>query len=148
MDQIKYLIYPFLIFIFLALGFIICSSFPPARISESQINSIEQNTVASPLSPGKTMFQQNCQSCHGLDKKLVGPSLRGFTDRGPWNKRDNIYKWIHNPAEFMATNAYAKALKEEYGQIMPPFPQLSEKDIDGIIEYISNSSTPMAVSMQ
>ena len=137
MDQIKYLIYPFLIFIFLALGFIICSSFPPARISESQINSIEQNTVASPLSPGKTIFQQNCQSCHSLDKNLSGPALRGVTERGPWTKRENIYKWIRNPAEFINTNEYAKALQKEYGQIMPSFPQLSEKDIDSILDYIS-----------
>lgn len=110
---------------------------PTHRASELQINKIEQNTVSSPASLGRTIFQQNCQSCHSLDKNLSGPALRGVTERGPWTKRENIYKWIRNPAEFINTNEYAKALQKEYGQIMPSFPQLSEKDIDSILDYIS-----------
>jgi cytochrome c551/c552 len=85
---------------------------------------------------GKQLFQQNCQSCHALDKKMTGPALRGVTERGPWGDRKNLYAWIHNPAAFIPTTPYTKALQAEYGSIMSPFPQLSEKDIDAIINYI------------
>jgi cytochrome c551/c552 len=85
---------------------------------------------------GKQLFQQNCQSCHALDKKMTGPALRGVTERGPWGDRKNLYAWIHNPPAFIPTTPYTKALQAEYGSIMSPFPQLSEKDIDAIINYI------------
>ena len=58
---------------------------------------------------GKSLFQQNCQSCHALDKNLTGPALRGFTARGPWAEKQNIYDWIHNPAAFMAKDQYTQA---------------------------------------
>jgi cytochrome c551/c552 len=86
---------------------------------------------------GKQIFQQNCQSCHAINKKLTGPALAGIEDRGPWGDRKNLYKWVHNPAAFIPTTPYTKALQAEYGQIMPGFPQLSEKDIDAVVEYIS-----------
>ncbi len=86
---------------------------------------------------GKQLFQQNCQSCHAINKKLTGPALAGVTERGPWGDRANLHKWVHNPAAFIPTTPYTKALQAEYGQIMPGFPQLSEKDIDAIIEYVS-----------
>src|SRR6478672_4468848 len=40
---------------------------------------------------GKSLFQQNCQSCHALDKRLTGPALRGAMSRGPWGDRKNLY---------------------------------------------------------
>jgi cytochrome c551/c552 len=91
---------------------------------------------------GKTLFQQNCQSCHALDKKLTGPALRGFTERGPWGDRKNVYAWVHNPAAFIPTTPYTKALQAEYGSLMPGFPQLSEQDIDAIVEYINAPPPP------
>ncbi len=87
---------------------------------------------------GKQIFQTNCQSCHAINKKLSGPALAGFTERGPWaENKENIYKWVHNPGAFIPTTAYTKALQAEYGQIMPGFPQLSNQDIDAVIEYIN-----------
>lgn len=91
---------------------------------------------------GQQLFQQNCQSCHALNKKLSGPALAGFTERGPWTDMANVYKWVHNPAAFIPTTPYTKALQAEYGQIMPSFPQLSEKDIDAIVEFVSTAPLP------
>lgn len=91
---------------------------------------------------GKTLFQQNCQSCHAINKQLTGPALAGVTERGPWGDRKNLYAWVHNPAGFIAKDPYAKALQQQYGQIMPGFPQLSEKDIDAIIDYIMTPPAP------
>jgi mono/diheme cytochrome c family protein len=93
---------------------------------------------------GKQIFQANCQSCHAINKKVNGPALAGVMERGPWaENKDNIYKWVKNPGAFIPTTAYTKALQAEYGQIMPGFPQLSNKDIDAIIDYI-NTPIPEA----
>ncbi|MEI6947485.1 c-type cytochrome [Paraflavisolibacter sp. H34] len=95
---------------------------------------------------GKQIFQANCQSCHAIDKKLTGPALRGVEERGPWGDRKNLYKWVHNPGSFIPTTPYTKALQAEYGQIMPGFPQLSEKDIDAVVEYINTAPKPGAAT--
>jgi len=85
---------------------------------------------------GKQLFQQQCQTCHALDKNLTGPALRGFKQRGPWGDQKEVYKWIHNPAAYMATNKYTQDLKNQYGAIMQAFPDLTEAQIDAITEYI------------
>jgi cytochrome c551/c552 len=102
----------------------------------SFITAIAQN--------GQQIFQQNCQSCHALDKKLSGPALRGVTGRGPWTDRANLHKWVHGPAAFIPTTPYTKALQAEFGAVMPPFPQLSNKDIDAIFDYIESAPAPGA----
>jgi hypothetical protein len=45
-------------------------------------------------------------------------------------------------------HSYTIALQKEYGIIMPGFPQLNEKDIDAILDYIEASepqSMPVAM---
>ncbi|GAB4093213.1 c-type cytochrome [Flaviaesturariibacter terrae] len=93
---------------------------------------------------GKQLFQQNCQTCHALDKALTGPALRGFKQRGPWGDQKEVYKWIHNPAAYIPTNPYTKALQAQMGAIMQSFPQLTEKDIDDITQYITTAPEPGA----
>lgn len=95
---------------------------------------------------GKTLFQQNCQSCHALDKKLTGPALRGFTSRGPWGDREEVYKWIHNPAAYIQGNQYTQGLKAEFGAIMQAFPQLTNQQIDAIVDYIETAPAPGAAA--
>ena len=96
---------------------------------------------------GKSLFQQNCQSCHALDKNLTGPALRGFTGRGPWGDKQNIYDWVHNPAAFMAKDPYTQGLKNQYGVIMQAFPDLSNEAIDAIVDYIVTAPEPGATGI-
>ncbi|HEX2607720.1 MAG TPA: cytochrome c3 family protein, partial [Flavisolibacter sp.] len=51
------------------------------------------------------------------------------------------HKWVHNPGAFIPTTPYTQALQKTYGQIMPSFPQLSEKDIDAILDWIKTAPT-------
>jgi len=37
----------------------------------------------------------------------------------------------------MASDSYTKVLKGKYGVIMTAFPDLQEKDIDAIVDYIN-----------
>lgn len=94
---------------------------------------------------GQTLFSQNCASCHAVNKKLVGPALAGVEQRGPWKDRKELHAWVHNPAGFMKSDAYAAGLYKEYnGVMMQAFPQLPEKDIDAIFDYIKSVPEPSA----
>lgn len=92
---------------------------------------------------GKALFQANCASCHAINKKLTGPALAGFQERGSWSDRKKLYAWVHNPVGHAKTDPYAANLIKEYGGVlMTAFPGLSEKEIDGIADYIINYKDP------
>jgi cytochrome c553 len=91
---------------------------------------------------GAQIFQSNCASCHAITKNLTGPALAGFESRGPWSDRKKVYDWVHNPAKFMATDPYTQGLKQQYGGVvMTAFPQLSDKEIDAIVDYVNKAAT-------
>jgi cytochrome c2 len=87
---------------------------------------------------GKALFQANCASCHALNKKLTGPALAGFEERGPWSDRKKLYAWVRNPGGFSKTDAYAANLIKEYnGVLMTGFNALTDAEIDAIVTYIN-----------
>ena len=94
---------------------------------------------------GKELFNTNCAACHKLDAKSTGPALRGISA-----KRDMawIYKWVHNSGDLIKSgDAAAVKVFEENNKIpMPPFPQLSEEDIDNIIAYTSEPKAEAAAA--
>ena len=93
---------------------------------------------------GKTLYQQNCASCHAVDKNLTGPALGGVEDRWP-NKAD-LYSWIRNSAALIkAGHPRAVQVYNEYKQIqMPAFPQFKDADIDAILAYINTTAAEKA----
>ena len=94
---------------------------------------------------GQQLFQQNCASCHGVNKGITGPALAGLETRGPWSDRKELYKWIHNPAGYMQKDAYTSGLKAQWNNVMMTgFPSLGDKDIDAIVEYINKVPAPVA----
>lgn len=97
---------------------------------------------------GRALFTSNCASCHALNKNLTGPALAGFQNRGPWADKKELYAWIHNPVAYMAKDPYTQGLKAEYGSIMQAFPNLADKDIDAISDYIIKASAVPAPGTQ
>lgn len=97
---------------------------------------------------GRALFTSNCASCHALNKNLTGPALAGFQNRGPWADKKELYAWIHNPVAYMAKDPYTQGLKAEYGSIMQAFPNLADKDIDAISDYITKASAAPAPGTQ
>ena len=95
---------------------------------------------------GKTLFSQNCASCHAINKKLVGPALSGVEDR--WPDKVKLHSWIRNNAAFLKTgDAYANNLYNEYNKTaMNIFTQLSDKDVDAILGYISTAAKAAAAA--
>jgi mono/diheme cytochrome c family protein len=95
---------------------------------------------------GKALFQTNCAQCHNPIKVVTGPALKGVTERVP--NRKLLHDWIHNNTKVLASgNAYFTNLYNQYGKTpMNLFPNLSDQDIDAILNYVENYSEPMAAT--
>lgn len=89
---------------------------------------------------GAKLFKANCAVCHALtDQKLTGPGLAGVFDRAP--KGDWLHRWILNNEKLIkAGDPYAVKIFNENGKAaMTVFEgQLSDKDVDAILDYIKN----------
>jgi mono/diheme cytochrome c family protein len=104
--------------------------------------SVVNNVTAQ---DGGAIFQNNCASCHSVTKTLTGPALAGLESRGPWSDRKKLYAWIHNPAGFMAGDPYTQGLKAQFGGVvMTAFPDLSEKEIDAVVDYVNKTAAAAA----
>ena len=86
------------------------------------------------IAKGKSLFNANCASCHKLNKKLIGPALRGVSAK---YDKEWLYSWIKNSAALIKSgDDQAVAIYEEYNKVaMNAFPQLSNEDIDNILAY-------------
>jgi cytochrome c551/c552 len=97
---------------------------------------------------GKALFQANCASCHAVNKRVVGPALKGIHER--WgNDEAEIIKFIQNSQAYINGNfknsAYAKKLYEEYNRtVMTAFTGLSETEIKSILDYIKAETEALA----
>ena len=93
---------------------------------------------------GKKLFNANCASCHKLNKKAVGPALKGVSAK---YDREWLYSWIKNSSAMIKDgDPQAVAVWEEYNKVaMNAFPMLSNADIDNIIAY--TDYTPPAPSL-
>ncbi|MFT4849386.1 MAG: cytochrome c551/c552 [Sediminicola sp.] len=85
---------------------------------------------------GKALFNANCAACHKMDKKAVGPALRGVAQK---YDTEWLYKWISNSQGLIKSgDAKAVAVFAEYNNsVMTSFPGLSTGDIDNILAYTS-----------
>lgn len=97
------------------------------------------------VAAGESLFKANCAACHKMDKKAVGPALRGV---GGKFDRDWLHKWIKNSQGLIASgDALAIKLFEENNKmIMTPFPGLSEEDIDNILAYTDQEKAAPVVA--
>ena len=104
--------------------------------------AIVDNSVA--VQAGKKLFNANCAACHKLNKRAVGPALKGVSNK---YDREWLYTWIKNSTAMVKSgDAQAVAIYEEYnGSVMTSFPQLSNEDIDNIIAY-TDYTPPAAVA--
>jgi len=83
---------------------------------------------------GKNLFNANCAACHQLNRKAVGPALRGVTEK---YDRDWLYSWIKNGTQMIKDgDPQAVAIWEEYNRaVMTNYPQFSNEQIDNILAY-------------
>src|SRR5690606_38713395 len=92
---------------------------------------------------GEELFKANCAACHALNKQMVGPALGGVVERLKTEQNLDI-EWLHkrikdNEELRSAGDAYANEIFEKFNKTQyNTFPNLSDEDIDGILEYTTN----------
>ena len=93
---------------------------------------------------GKKLFNANCAACHKVNKKAVGPALKGASAK---YEKEWLYSWIKNSSALIKSgDDQAVAIWEEYNKsAMTAFPQLSTSDIDNIIAYTDYTPPAPAV---
>ena len=90
------------------------------------------------IDAGKTLFKNQCASCHNKDmkSKLTGPALGGVADR--WDDEADLYEWIRN-SQGMIAAGHPRAVElwnEWKPTVMNSFPNLTDEDIANILAYV------------
>ena len=83
--------------------------------------------VSGVASADQALAQKNaCMSCHGVDKKIVGPAFK-----------DVAAKYKGKGAEATLAKHVKEGVKGNWGQVpMPPNPQVKDDDIKKIVAWI------------
>lgn len=143
MKEIKYILHAFLLLLAFISVVICLKAFYSQKNVPDMVLTNQQKAEPNAFSKGKSLFLSKCASCHILGRSFTGPDLCGFESRGPWSERENVYQWIKNPPEFMKKDPYARELKESVGGVMmTAFPELTDADIDEIINFINEACQP------
>jgi mono/diheme cytochrome c family protein len=98
---------------------------------------------AQDAAAGAAIFKQKCTACHGLEKAVVGPALKGID-----TKYDEAFllKWIKNAPAFIASGDAQAVKASEYSPVMmSSFIELSDDDIKNIIAYVKVGDPKPAV---
>lgn len=98
----------------------------------------EYSRDAATLAQGKTIFLQQCASCHALAQDGIGPPLGGVTTLAG---EEQLVQWIRDPAKVIASNdARAAALLRRYKVPMPSFAHLSSAEISAVLAYLDEQT--------
>ena len=106
--------------------------------------AVSASVSAQNIEEGEKLYKANCTACHQIDSKLIGPALRGVSDK---YSEEWLIKWIKNSAEMIAAgDPDAIAIWEEYNKSpMTAFPYFSDDDVKNILAYIEQAPEKQAV---
>lgn len=95
-----------------------------------------------PLDKGKEIFSVRCAACHNVNKQLTGPALAGLHER---RELSWIVNFVRSSQKLVKSgDKDAVALFEQFNKIpMPDHTDLSDVDIQSIVEYIKSESKPV-----
>lgn len=102
-------------------------------ISNVDLAEIDNALVAT----GKTLFDTKCSACHKVEKRFVGPAIRGVIER---RSPEWIMNMILDPDKMIKENPAAKQLLAEY--LAPMANQsLTQDEARAILEYFRTLTT-------
>src|SRR5690348_12256406 len=83
------------------------------------------SALAQSAAEGATLFKQKCTACHALNSKVVGPALKGITEK---RSEEWLIKWVRNSQAMIAAGdpEAVKIFNEFKPAVMTPFPELTE----------------------
>lgn len=94
---------------------------------------------AQDVKEGEKIFKSKCTSCHAIDRKVVGPALKGIpeTKDEAW-----LIKWVKNSQALIASgDADAVKIFEDNNKlVMTSFTDLSDDQIKSVLAYITDAS--------
>ena len=101
-----------------------------ALIAVFTLLSFGNYASAQDASAGKTLFNNNCASCHHPVKESTGPALQGAVDRVP--SKEWLYSWVKNSSAVVKSgDKYANEIFEKYKKsVMTSFGNLTNEEID------------------
>jgi hypothetical protein len=87
-----------------------------------------------PWGTGKTLYQQNCASCHAIRKELTGPPLfeRLKVRDAKW-----IFKFLTNRKHVLTDTSY-QTLNKRYEADCIEFPTLTDEAVETLVDYIKS----------
>ncbi|NML39421.1 cytochrome c [Chitinophaga sp. G-6-1-13] len=100
---------------------------------------LPQQKIQDQFDKGRMLLEQNCYSCHSIDKRLTGPALLHVTARRDWKW---LYAFIRNSEAVIASgDLEASCLYVDYNMAaMTKYPALSDNDLESICLYIDQVS--------
>ena len=103
--------------------------------------SAMSTSMAADIEAGKTLFRNQCATCHNRDMKsnLTGPALGGVEERWASYPKEDLYSWIRN-SQAMISSGHPKAV-ELWNQwkptVMSNFLNLTDEEIENLLAYIN-----------
>jgi cytochrome c len=107
-----------------AIGEYMFSHYTQKNLNEAQ--AIKNRLNAMPKGE-RVALQNNCMSCHRVEKHIVGPSLKAVAIRYK-NQPEQIRKSI--------LNGSANKWEDSHNALMPTFKKLKEDEVQSISEWI------------
>ncbi|HDD61411.1 MAG TPA: c-type cytochrome [Chloroflexi bacterium] len=94
----------------------------------------------SPAETGRTLFDENCQSCHTFGGgEIVGPDLQGIFDR---REREWVARFITSPDWMIAEgDPVAMELLIEFNGVEMPNQALAEADVELIMLFLESQDS-------
>lgn len=81
---------------------------------------------------GEEIFNSKCKACHKVDKRFIGPSMTGVTQR---RSPEWIMNMILNPNNMVKDDPLAKKLLMEFNGAPMANQNLSEDEARAVFEY-------------
>ena len=102
-------------------------------IKKAVFRPLDENKIK-----GKKLFNANCAACHKLDKRLIGPPLKGIEKK---HEREWLHAFIKDSQALIDSgDTLAIKVYEEYNRMpMMSYPQLSEEDISALLVYFNEN---------
>lgn len=110
----------------------------PVDLSNKGIGPITAYTFDSAINTdlaekGKGIYAAKCTACHLVDRRMIGPALKGVYDR---RSPEWVLNMLLNTNEMLQKDPIAKALLKEYNNALMINQNLSEEDAKAIAEYL------------
>lgn len=120
------------------LGLISCDSKPKTEVVQTATDnpvSSQENYQEKKSNKGEALFKMQCASCHDLNKKVIGPALKGVTDK---YEEEWLISFIKNSKQMIESGdkRAVAVFNENQKQPMLAFEFLADDEIKAILAYI------------